>query len=114
MRIVQPPPPPTIYGKVTVSDPLLIQAPGGLLGLRQAPHWSYQIVTTVLPLAPATTVHALPAPATTTQTWLVRRRFRHVVALEDRLRQDCPGAILPPRYETINDHHHHDHHESQG
>jgi len=94
MRIVQPPPPPTIYGKVTVSDPLLIQASGGLLGLRQAPHWSYQIVTTVLPLSNANT-HAMPAPATT-QT-MVRRRFRHVVALEDRLRQDCPGAILPPR-----------------
>ena len=28
----------------------------------------------------------------------VRRRFRHFVALEDRLRLDSLGAILPPRY----------------
>jgi len=29
----------------------------------------------------------------------VRRRFRHFVALEDRIHKTCPGLILPPRPE---------------
>jgi hypothetical protein len=71
-----------IYQEITITHPLLIQGTASLFGFKQAPHWSYQLNTR---LSEGT-------------LWLVRRRFRHVVALEDRLRQECPGAILPPRY----------------
>ena len=62
--------------------------------------------TSIPPMRPTTAVVATvptatppsstgrPPPATT-----VRRRFRHFVALEERLREMCPGAILPPRPE---------------
>jgi hypothetical protein len=82
--ITKPPEVPTYYGKVTVNDPMLLQAPSKLLGMVSSPpHWSYQLSTQIKgqPLG----------------VWMVRRRFRHVVALEDRLRIECPGAILPPR-----------------
>jgi hypothetical protein len=85
----KPPPPTAPFSKVIVSDPLLISSSGAsLFGLRQPPYWSYQIQTTFAP-------SGVNAPM---GNWLVRRRFRHVVALEERLRQECPGAILPPRY----------------
>lgn len=77
--IVQPPPFEPVYGQVTVSDPLLVQPPS--LFNVVPPHWNYQIQT------------ALKEGG----FWVVRRRFRHIVALEDRLRGECPGAILPPR-----------------
>jgi hypothetical protein len=81
--------PPTVtFGKVIVSEPLLISSSGAsLFGLRQPPYWSYQIQTTFASYV-----------TTPMGNWLVRRRFRHVVALEERLRQECPGSILPPRY----------------
>lgn len=81
---LQPTLPPSLpVGRVLVSEPLLISASGSsLFGIRQPPHWSYQIQTQF----------------ESGSTWLVRRRFRHVVALEERLRQECPGAIFPPRY----------------
>jgi hypothetical protein len=87
-----PPPvvPPGFYTKVLVTEPLLLQSAPALFGLGQPPHWSYQ-VTTELSAASGTGTG-------TGGVWMVRRRFRHVVALEDRLREDCPGAILPPRY----------------
>mmetsp|Transcript_25602 Transcript_25602/g.36080 ORF Transcript_25602/g.36080 Transcript_25602/m.36080 type:complete len:748 (+) Transcript_25602:147-2390(+) len=69
-----------VYGEIKVSDPLLEQ-PMSLLGFSSPPHWTYQVTTTLLEGG----------------CWIVRRRFRHVVALEDRLRMDCAGAILPPR-----------------
>ena len=80
---IQPQAPvPTNFGTIVVGEPLLLQGGGKGVMFGGAPYWSYQI-TTQLPQA---------------HTWIVRRRFRHVVALEDRLREDCPGAILPPRY----------------
>lgn len=84
IQIVKPPEVPTYYGKVTVNDPVLLQAPSGFLGMVSSPpHWSYQITAQI---------RGQPA-----SVWIVRRRFRHVVALEDRVRAECPGAILPPR-----------------
>lgn len=84
IQITQPLEVPTYYGKVTVNDPMLLQAPSGFLGMVSSPpHWSYQFTTKI---------RGQPA-----SVWIVRRRFRHVVALEDRVRAECPGAILPPR-----------------
>lgn len=78
-----------MYGRVTVSDAVMVQSQS-MFGIRQPPHWSYQVATQILPQPPHNPNGGV---------WLVRRRFRHVVALEDRLREDCPGAILPPRPE---------------
>jgi hypothetical protein len=75
---------PGLYSKVVVTEPLLLQSAPALFGLGQPPHWSYQVTTELA--------------SGQGGVWMVRRRFRHVVALEDRLRDDCPGAILPPRY----------------
>jgi hypothetical protein len=75
----------SLYQEITITHPLLIQGTASLFGFKQAPHWSYQLNT------------RLSSSDGGAQLWLVRRRFRHVVALEDRLRQECPGAILPPR-----------------
>jgi len=84
MAITKPPDVPTWYGKVTINDPMLLQAPSKLFNMVSAPpHWSYQVTTEIRGQPPS--------------VWMVRRRFRHVVALEDRLRHECPGAILPPR-----------------
>ncbi|KAL7520559.1 hypothetical protein ACHAWX_005276 [Stephanocyclus meneghinianus] len=79
------PPPPfdSPYGKITVTDPMLIQGTGIFAG---PPHWTYLL--TLYSKSPT------PQPVSA-----VRRRFRHFVALEDRLRQSVPGAILPPRPE---------------
>ena len=84
-NLAQPPPQqqPFLYAKVSVTEPLLLQTAPALFGLGQPPHWSYQLTTELQQGG---------------GLWMVRRRFRHVVALEDRLREDCPGAILPPRY----------------
>lgn len=72
-----------------VTDPILVQAPGVFAG---PPHWTYYInVRGVKPVAEAEgEVFAAVQNS-------VRRRFRHFVALEDRLRTQCAGAILPPR-----------------
>lgn len=68
-----------------MNDPMLIQGTGLFAG---PPHWTYLV-----------TVHAKNASEDNPQQPIsaVRRRFRHFVALEDRLRQSVPGAILPPR-----------------
>jgi hypothetical protein len=57
----------------------MLVASGGLF--LNSPYWSYQVETTLKERG----------------SWLVRRRFKHVVALEQRLREECPGSILPPR-----------------
>ena len=72
-----------LYTQIVVNEPMLIQSPNYFL-VSSPPYWSYQISSNL---------------ANNQGTWLVRRRFRHVVALEDRLREACPGAILPPRPE---------------
>lgn len=76
------------YGKITVTDPILVQSPGMFSG---PPHWTYNIN---VPSAMKVEGQQDFAPTTS-----VRRRFRHFVALEERLRVDCPGTILPPRPE---------------
>lgn len=76
------------YGRVTVADPMLIQGTGLFAG---PPHWTYLV-----------TIHAKNNTNATSQQQpisAVRRRFRHFVALEDRLRTSIPGSILPPRPE---------------
>jgi hypothetical protein len=88
MVVTQPPPVVPVYAKILVTDPLWLQSAARFLG--GAPFWSYQIVAQLLPPGDVN-------PQVSTGHWQVRRRFRHVVALEDRLRQECPGAILPPR-----------------
>ncbi|GKY90719.1 hypothetical protein MPSEU_000045300 [Mayamaea pseudoterrestris] len=84
LPMLTPPTPLTngLYQEVVVTHPLLIQGTASLFGFKQAPHWSYQLSTKLDNAA---------------HVWLVRRRFRHFCALEDRLRQECPGAILPAR-----------------
>lgn len=76
-----------LYGNITVTDPILIQAPGVFSG---PPHWIYNVV--VRDLKKVAGQDQFSAVVNN-----VRRRFRHFVALEDRLRAECPGAILPPR-----------------
>jgi hypothetical protein len=51
------------------------------------PHWTYAVG--VRPPGESNTA-AFPNTS-------IRRRFRHFVALEERIRDTCPGAILPPR-----------------
>jgi hypothetical protein len=78
---------PLAIARLVVSEPLLISSSGvSLFGIRQPPHWSYQIQTMFQ-----------SSSAGPMGCWVVRRRFRHVVALEERLRQEYPGSILPPR-----------------
>lgn len=81
------PPPPfdPIFGRIVVNDPMLIQGTGLFAG---PPHWTYLV-----------TVHAKGGSHQLQPVSAVRRRFRHFVALEDRLRSGVPGAILPPRPE---------------
>ena len=71
-----------LYGKVTVNDPMLIQGSGMFAG---PPHWTYLV-----------TVYG-KNDTSNQPISAVRRRFRHFVALEDRIRTSVPGAILPPR-----------------
>jgi len=71
-----------LYTKIAVTEPMLIQTQNFLLS--SPPYWSYQVTSSL---------------SNNQGTWLVRRRFRHIVALEDRLRQSCLGCILPPRPE---------------
>ncbi|KAL7430608.1 hypothetical protein ACHAXH_001712 [Discostella pseudostelligera] len=84
------------YGKVVVGDPMLIQGSGLFAG---PPHWTYLVTvyaknsrnnTNIQQQQQQQQQQSQPISA-------VRRRFRHFVALEDRLRQSVPGAILPPR-----------------
>jgi len=70
------------YGKVIVNDPMLIQGSGLFAG---PPHWTYLV-----------TVYG-KNDTSNQPISAVRRRFRHFVALEDRIRTSVPGAILPPR-----------------
>eukprot|EP00984_Skeletonema_dohrnii_P017589 scaffold8055_cov115-Skeletonema_dohrnii-CCMP3373.AAC.6 len=71
-----------LYGKITVNDPMLIQGSGLFSG---PPHWTYLV-----------TVYG-KNDTSNQPISAVRRRFRHFVALEDRIRTSVPGAILPPR-----------------
>jgi len=77
-----------LYGKVVVNDPMLIQGSGLFAG---PPHWTYLVTVYSKTALPQN--QSQPQPPLSA----VRRRFRHFVALEDRLRSSVPGAILPPR-----------------
>jgi hypothetical protein len=79
---VPPPPFHSPYGKITITDPMLIQGTGLFAG---PPHWTYLVT--------------LYSKDSSQPISAVRRRFRHFVALETRIRQSVPGAILPPRPE---------------
>jgi hypothetical protein len=74
-------------GSITVTDPILVQSPGMFAG---PPHWTYAVV--VRDMKKIEGQQEFSAVVST-----VRRRFRHFVALEERLRADCKGAVLPPR-----------------
>jgi hypothetical protein len=80
IHLVKPPVVAPLYTHIHVNEPMLIQTQSFLIS--SPPYWSYQIMSQL---------------AGNQGTWLVRRRFRHVVALEERLRLACPGSILPPR-----------------
>lgn len=80
ITLVKPPDVAPVYVDIRVTEPMLIQTQSFLIS--SSPYWSYQITSHL---------------AENQGTWLVRRRFRHAVALEDRLRQACPGCIIPPR-----------------
>ncbi|KAG7343057.1 PX domain containing protein [Nitzschia inconspicua] len=82
IALVKPQYVPPLYADIRVTEPMLIQTQSFLIS--SPPYWSYQITSQL---------------AGNQGTWFVRRRFRHVVALEDRLRLACPGSILPPRPE---------------
>mmetsp|Transcript_7908 Transcript_7908/g.10876 ORF Transcript_7908/g.10876 Transcript_7908/m.10876 type:complete len:859 (-) Transcript_7908:378-2954(-) len=85
-----PPPVPAFqpfYGLVTVADPILVQGSGLFAG---PPHWTYGITVRMNQGSRSNGPNGGGAIQ-------VRRRFRHFVALEERLRLACPGAILPPR-----------------
>ena len=91
----KPPPFRSPYGKITVTDPLLIQSTGLFAG---PPHWTFLVT---LYSQPASNTQPQQSnghqPGQSQPISAVRRRFRHFVALEARLRQSVPCAILPPR-----------------
>ncbi|KAL3917551.1 MAG: hypothetical protein SGILL_004660, partial [Bacillariaceae sp.] len=80
INLVKPEDVPPLYTDIRVTEPMLIQTQSFLIS--SPPYWSYQLTSQL---------------ANNQGMWHVRRRFRHVVALEDRLRIACPGSILPPR-----------------
>lgn len=95
---VPPPPFDPLYGKIEVNDPMLIQGSGLFAG---PPHWTYLVTvyaktnTNTFSQQPPSQQHSSHQPQQPISA--VRRRFRHFVALETRLRASVPGAILPPR-----------------
>lgn len=72
-----------VYGKITVDNPKLTQQ-SGLLPFNGGPYWTYTITTYPKEGHPGSKI-------------IVYRRFSHCVALEKRLRDAYPGAILPPK-----------------
>lgn len=76
-----------VFGPISVTDPLLVQSPGMFAG---PPHWTYAVV--VRDVKTIQGQNEFSAVVSTT-----RRRFKHFVALEERLRVECPGCILPPK-----------------
>jgi hypothetical protein len=80
------------FVRIAVSEPMLVASSSFLGVVSTPPHWTYQITTTLKEDDDG-------GRGGGGGTWLVRRRFRHVPALEERLRQACPGSVLPPRPE---------------
>ena len=71
---------PSPYLSVSVLDPHEVKTPG-LFGEK---YWSYPLSV------------SLSDPLAHPRVLRVTRRFRDVVALESRVRRDCPGCVLPP------------------
>ena len=71
---------PSPYLSVSVLDPHEVKTPG-LFGDK---YWSYPLSV------------SLSDPLARPRELRVTRRFRDVVALESRVRRDCPGCVLPP------------------
>ena len=79
-----------VHGVITITDPILVQSPGVFSG---PPYWTYAVTVRDLNVVEGQEEYSKVVHS-------VRRRFRHFVALEERLRTDRPGSILPPRYVT--------------
>ena len=77
-----------VHGVITISDPILVQSPGVFSG---PPYWTYAVTTRDVNVVEGQEEYSKVVNS-------VRRRFRHFDALEQRLRADRPGSILPPRY----------------
>jgi len=79
-----PPPQPPKFTNVSVCNPMLVYTQDIHLFSGNKSYWSFHVVSTC---SDTGTQHS------------VRRRFRHFVALEDRLKHcdSCCGSILPPR-----------------
>ena len=79
-----PPPQPPKFTNVSVCNPMLIYTQDLHLFSGNKSYWSFHVVSTC---------------SDTGMQHSVRRRFRHFVALEDRLKHcdSCCGSILPPR-----------------
>jgi hypothetical protein len=95
---------PPLFSSVLVSNPTFVK--DSLFGFNLIPqgsYWLYTVTSTPYQDTTTTTNHSHcndninGIPQEQQQKVVVLRRFRHFVALEDRLRRACPGAILPPR-----------------
>ena len=80
------------HGVITISDPILVQSPGVFSG---PPYWTYAVTVRDVNVVEGQEEFSKVVSS-------VRRRFRHFVALEERLRADRPGSILPPRYVLVD------------
>lgn len=94
---------PPLFSSVMVSNPTFVK--DSLFGfnlISQGSYWLYTVTSTPYHQDTITTTtqnhcHNNGMAQEQQQKIVVLRRFRHFVALEDRLRRACPGAILPPR-----------------
>lgn len=90
---------PPLFSSVLVSNPTFVK--DSLFGFNLIPqgsYWLYNVTSTLYPDTANNNNNNSNAQQQQ-QKVVVLRRFRHFVALEDRLRKACPGAILPPRPE---------------
>ena len=95
--VVLPPPPPPKYKSVHVNNPILIHSGGGFFSSHNS-YWSFEVTSTMNPEYSGTG-RIPPAFLNGQASVTVRRRFRHFVSLEEKLRDSCRGCILPPRPE---------------
>jgi len=89
-----PPLVPPKFKSVHVSNPILIHSGGGFFSSHNS-YWSFEVTTTLNPEYNAGRIP--PAFLNGQPSVSVRRRFRHFVSLEEKLREACRGCILPPR-----------------
>jgi len=89
-----PPLAPPKFKSVHVSNPILIHSGGGFFSSHNS-YWSFEVTSTLNPEYNAGRIP--PAFLNGQASVSVRRRFRHFVSLEEKLREACRGCILPPR-----------------